>query len=132
MQKLKSFNLSGLLAIIKCVMIGIITTLIDIVLFAVVLKFVDLSSNVVGYINDAIKVVSLFVMILCLKRNNGDKLLFRAILGGILYAVLSFIIFSILNGGVVFNMSVVYDLIFALVASLIVSIIVNLLNRKTA
>ena len=130
-MKLKSINFSGFLSILKSVMVGIITTLLGIVVFAIVLKFVDLSSNVVGYVNDVIKVLSLFVMALLLKRNNTGKLLFKAIFGGAIYAILSFVIFSILNGGMVFNMSFVYDLLFAVIASAIIAVIVNLLNRKT-
>ncbi len=112
-------------------MIGIVATLLGIVIFAIVLKFVDIPSNIVGYVNDAIKVISLFVMVLCLKKKNEGNLLLKSIFGGIIYAVLSFIIFSILNGGMVFNMAVVYDLIFAVVASVIVAVIVNLLHRKS-
>ena len=130
-MKSKSLNFSGLLTIIKCVMIGIVATLLGVVIFAIVLKFVDIPSKVVGYVNDAIKVISLFVMVLCLKKKNEGNLLLRSVFGGLIYAVLSFIIFSILNGGMVFNLSVVYDLIFAVVASIIVAIIVNVLNRKS-
>lgn len=130
-MKLKSVNFSGILTILKCVMVGIVSTLLGIVIFAIVLKFVDLSSNVVGYVNDAIKVLSLFIMAILLKRNNAEKLLLKAILGGAIYAVLSFVIFSILNGGMIFNMSAVYDLIFAIIASAIIAVIVNLLNRKS-
>ena len=124
-------NFSSILSIIKCVMIGIVVTLLGVVVFAIVLKFADIPSNVVGYVNDVIKVLSIFVMVLCLKKSNEGNLLIKAIFGGLIYAVLSFIIFSILNGGMVFNLSVVYDLLFALVASVIVAIIVNLLNRKS-
>lgn len=130
MQKLKSLNWSGFLSIIKCCMIAIIVTLVGIVIFAVVLKFVDLSSNVIGYINDVIKAVSIFVMMFCLKKTNGDKLIIKAIFAGILYAILSYIIFSIMNGGFAFNMTIVYDLLFSVIVAIIAAVIVNLLNKK--
>ena len=61
MQKVK-FNFSGLLTIIKCVLIGVISTLIGIVLFSVVLKFADLSGIIISYVNDIIKVFSIFII----------------------------------------------------------------------
>ena len=131
MQKIKSFNWSNLLTIIKCCLIGIIVTLIGIVIFAIILKFADLSSTIINYVNDIIKVFSIFIMVMCIKRKSGDKLLFKALLSGALYAILTYIIFSILNSGFNFNLSFLYDLLFAVIVSAIVSVIINILNRKT-
>ena len=131
MQKTK-FNFSGFLSIIKCVLIGIISTLIGIVIFSVVLKFADLSSMIISYVNDIIKAFSIFIIVMCIKRKDGNKLLVKAIFAGAIYAVLSFAVFSILNGGFVFNMTFVYDLLFALIVSAIVSVIINILNHKNS
>ena len=131
MQKLKSLNL-GLLSILKAVLVGIVFTLIGIVLFAVVLKFTDLSLSIVNYVNDIIKAVSIFVIILIIKRANPDKLLIKSIVAGLLYAILSFVIFSILNGAVNFNMSAVFDLLFSVIVAVIASVFLNLFSRKTA
>lgn len=130
MQKLKSLNFSGLISIIKCCLIGIIFTLAGIVAFAVVLKFVDVPSNAMGYINNAIKGVSIFVMVLFLKKGNNEKLLLKSAFGGLIYAALSLVIFSILNGSFVFDLTVLCDFAFALIVAVVASVIVNLLNRK--
>lgn len=130
MQKTK-LNFSGLLSIIKCVLIGIITTLLGIVIFSIILKFADLSSMIISYVNDVIKGFSIFIMVMCLKRKAEGHLLVRALIAGVMYALLSFVVFSILNGGFVFNMSFVYDLLFAIIVSAIVSVIINILNRKS-
>lgn len=132
MQKLKSLNWGGFLSIIKCCMIGILVTFVGLILFAVVLKFVDLSSNIIGYINDALKAISIFVMLFCIKKTNGDKLIIKSIFAGLLYAVLSLIIFAILNKGFAFNMTILYDILFALIVSIIVAIIINLIHKKNA
>ena len=132
MQKIKSLNWSGFLSIIKCCMIGILTTLIGLIIFAVILKFVDLSTNIIGYVNDAIKAVSIFVMLFCIKKTNGDKLILKSIFAGLLYAVLSLIVFAILNKGFSFNLTILYDVLFALIVSVIVAIIINLLHKKNA
>lgn len=130
MQKIKSNNFSGLLSIMKCCLIGIVATLLGTIIFAVILKFANLSSTFISYINDFIKVVSIFIVITCVKRNNGERLLFKAILAGLIYAFLSYIIFSILNGRFVFNLSFLYDLLFAVIVSMIVSVIINIVGHK--
>ena len=130
MQKLKSFNSSHTLAIIKACLLAIVITLIGVVILALILKFTDLSSNFIGYINDVIKALSIFVMVLFIKKWTEANLLIKSIIGGLLYAILSFVIFSILNGGFAFNMSFVYDLLFSLIASMIVAVIFNIIGRK--
>ena len=129
MQKLKSLNF-GITGIIKSVLIGIVSTLVGIVIFAIVLKFANIPSNAVNYVNDVIKALSIFIMVLILKRKNTGGLLIKSVVAGLLYAVLSFIIFSILNGGMVFDMSVLFDLLFAVAVSVIVSIILNLFGKR--
>ena len=132
MQKFKSMSFSGVLSVIKSCLLGLITTLIGIVIFAFVLKFSDLSTSTVSWVNNVIKAVSIFIVIASLKRMGGEKLLIKSIFAGALYAVLSFVIFSILNGSFSFNLSFVYDLIFSVVVAIIASIILNLFNRKGA
>ena len=126
----KKLNFSGLFSIIKCCLLGIIFTLAGIVVFAIVLKFVDVPSNAVGYVNNVIKALSIFIMVLFLKRKNSDKLLLKSALGGVVYSLLSLIIFSILNGSVNFNLTIVYDLVFALIVAVVAAVIVNLVSKK--
>ncbi len=130
MQKIKSMNKSNFTAILKACLIGIIATLIGVVILAVILKFTDLSSNAIGYINDIIKALSIFLMVMFIKKWTDGNLLVKSIIGGLLYAVLSFLIFSILNGGFSFNMSIVYDLLFSLISAMIVAVIFNIIGRK--
>lgn len=132
MQKIKSLNFSSFLSILKCCLLGVVATLAGIVVFAVVLKFVDLSSVAISAVNNVIKGVSIFIMVACINKSNQGKLLFKAVFGGVLYALISFLIFSILNGGIVFDMAFVYDLLFAVAVAAICSVIVNILSRKNA
>lgn len=131
MSKLKSLNFSGVLSVIKSALLGVIFTLIGIVVFSVLLKFVDVSSSLVGYINDAIKAISIFLMVANIKRKNSERLLIKAIFSGIAYAILTFLIFSILNGSFILNLSFLFDVLFILAVSVIVSVVLNVLNRKT-
>ena len=129
MQKIKSLNL-GVVSLLKAVLIGIVCTLIGIVIFAFVLKFTDLNSNIIGYVNDAIKAISIFVIVFLLNRKHNGNLLIKSVVAGFLYALLTFIIFSILNGGFNFNMSIVFDILFAIIVSAIAAIIINLTGKR--
>lgn len=131
MQKIKSISFSTVLSIIKSCLLGVISTLIGIVLLAVTLKFTDLSSSGITAINNVIKAISIFITISVLKRTNGEKLIIKSIFAGVLYALLSFIIFSVLNGYFSFDLSFVYDLLFADIVSVVGAIILNLLGKKT-
>jgi len=130
MQKVKSFNSNGVVNILKCCLLAIIITLLGIVVLAFVLKFVDLSSVAINYINDVIKGLAIFIMMLCIKKRNPEKLLLKSIFAGIIYSVLCFVIFSILNGSFILDMAFVYDLLFSIAVALIVTIIINILRRK--
>ena len=130
MQKVKiDFSKFGLF--IKVALTGIIATLVGVLVFSVVLKFVDLSSLTICYINDIIKVLSIFIMILILKKSGEDKLMFKSVFVGILYAILCFAVFSVLNGSFQIGMSTIYDLVFAVVVAIIATTIVNILKRKS-
>ena len=130
MEKLKSFSLTKILAIIKCCLVGLVATLLGVVLFAVVLKFMDLPSSIIGYVNNIIKVLSIFVMVLCVKRSVEGNMLINAGIGGAIYALLSFVVFSIFNGSFSFNASFLFDLLFAVIVAVICAVIINLLKRK--
>lgn len=130
MDKIKQGGVGKFLSILKCCMVGLIVTLVGIVLFAVVLKFADLSSNVIGYINDVIKAVSIFVIVFCMRRKAEGKLILNSFFAGIIYSILSLLVFSILNGKFSLNLSIVYDLLFSVIVALIVAIMVNLMSRK--
>ncbi|MCQ2564521.1 MAG: TIGR04086 family membrane protein [Clostridia bacterium] len=131
MQKSK-FNFSGVLSLLKYTLVGIIITLVGVLLLAVVLKFTDLNSSVVGYINNVVKAIALFVSTLLTKKHDSNKLLVKSIFLGLFYGVLSLIIFSILNGGFAFDLSVLFDLLFAVAVAVICAIILNLFGKKSA
>ena len=130
MQKIKSMNLGVVLNIIKCCLIGIVVTLLGTVIFAVTLKFANLSSKAIAYINDIIKGFSIFIMIMCVRKKDNNKLLLKSIFAGLVYSLLIYIVFSILNGKFVFDLSFLYDLLFSVIVSMIVSVIMNIIAHK--
>lgn len=132
MEKEKSGISREIVSIVKSCLLGLVVTLIGTVVLAVVLKFADIPSKVVSYINDIIKALSIFFVVLVLKKSTDEKLLVRAVIAGVVYGLLSFVIFSILNGGFHFSLSILFDLIFAVVVAIVASIIFKLTSKKTA
>ena len=131
MNKIKSINWNNVFKLLKCALVGIVATLIGTVIFAFVLKFANLSSTFISYINNLIKTISIFVMITCIKRTFSEKLIIKSILAGIIYAIFSFFVFSIINGSFVLDLSFLYDFLFAEVISVVCSVIINLISPKT-
>ena len=129
MNKIKSLNL-GILSILKYCLMGLVATLVGTVIFAVILKFADIPNVAISYINNVIKAISIFVIVLCIKKNNDEKVLFKSILGGAIYAIMSFVVFSILNGSFSFGVEFISDFLFAIVVSAIAAVVINLLKRK--
>lgn len=132
MEKEKSGISREIVSILKSCLLGLVATLICTVILAIVLKFADIPSKIVSYINDIIKALSIFFVVLMLKKSTDQKLLLRAAIAGVVYGLLSFVIFSILNGGFQFNVGILFDLIFAVVVAVVASIIFKLTSKKVA
>ncbi|MBR2969482.1 MAG: hypothetical protein IKC49_00305 [Clostridia bacterium] len=130
MLKVK-FKFSNIFSLIKCSLLGVVFTLLGTVLFAVVLKWVDVSSLAIDYINNAIIGLSIFFMIMCINKMSVDSLILRSLFAGLLYGLISFFIFSILNGGMVYDMSVLFDITYAIIVSLISAVIIKIFRKKT-
>ena len=131
MEKKISLKNSNLLIYTKAIFLGIIVSLIGLLAFALVMKFVILSDNFISAVNQGIKAVSLFIAIKYVSKFYTDKLIVRSLVIGLLYAIFAYLIFSILNGSFVFNMGTLTDILFAVITAFICGIIIKLLfNRK--
>lgn len=108
---------------IKGVLVSLLATLIGIFLFALVLRFVDLNTVVIKIVNQVIKILSvLFGVKVCLKCNKSKGLLKGAVVG-VLYTVLSYLIFSLLVSSFSFGLNLVYDILFLGVAGVVCGVI---------
>lgn len=130
MLKVK-IKFSNIFSLIKCSLLGVVFTLLGTVLFAVVLKWVDLSNLAIDYINNAIIGLSILFMIMCMNKMSIDSLIRRSLFAGLLYGLISFLIFSILNGGLVWDMSMILDIIYTVIVSLISAIIIKVFRKKS-
>ena len=131
MEKKISLKNSNVLIYTRAIFLGIIVSLIGLLAFALVMKFVILSDNFISAVNHGIKAVSLFIAIKYVSKFYTDKLIVRSLVIGLLHAIFAYLIFSILNGSFAFNMGTLTDILFAVITAFICGIIIKLLfNRK--
>ena len=115
-----------IIAFIKAAILATIVALALILIFAFILKLTNISDAAITPINMVIKAISVIVgtLLLC---KNGQGGLVKGLFLGLIFACLSFTIFSILNGSFVFKFSLVIDLIYCTLVGAIVGVVaVNL------
>lgn len=121
---LKEKKQNGALKLISGVVVGICVTLISILLFAVVIRFVGIDDKFIFPINQVIKVISLFVAMTIVLKGNKEKGLYKGLIVGFAYYALSFVVFAILQGKIAVSMSNLYDLLLTTLMGGIVGLIV--------
>ena len=127
-DKLKKINLTDIANILKSALIGVVVSILLVLLFAFVLKFVDLGSAPISLVDQIIKILSIIVAILMLNKNDG--LLIKAIITGAIYSVITFIVFSVLNGSMVFSVGILTDIAFSALVGGAVAILLNIIKKK--
>lgn len=115
------------LTIVKGVFTGLCVSLIGILIFAFVLRFTSISDKVIAPVNQVIKGVSIFFAVFVAMKKYRQNGLLTGLLIGLLFTVIAFLVFSILDGGFVFDRTLLNDIIFGSVIGAICGIIcVNL------
>ena len=100
-----------IVSVLKGTVVAVAVTLVLILLFALLIRFLAINDKFIFPVNQGIKVISLFVGMLALTKGNKERGLVKGILLGLAYFILSFIVFSILQGDFSLNMNNLYDLI---------------------
>ena len=106
--------------IIRALIAALIITLAAVLVAA--LKFFNVPTSAITIINAAIKGVSVFVSALIFLRLPNSGYL-RGIILGVLYIVLSYVVFSLFNGEFKFGINILNDFAFGAVAGLIGGIV---------
>lgn len=127
-EKVKNGS-SFILNLIKSACVGVIVSVLLVLIFAFVLKFVDLSDRVISVVDEIIKIASIFVSILYLIKHSPYKILFKSALVGAVYVLLTFVVFSALRGEYSFGMSTIVDVLMGAVVGSIIAIILNIFKR---
>ena len=111
-------------SLLSSVLVSVATTLIMILLFAVVIRFFDINDNWIFPVNQIIKVLSLLFGIMIMLKQNNSQGFYKGILLGITYFLLSTIVFSILQNSFSFKMNNIYDMLLTTLIGGIIGIIV--------
>lgn len=116
--------------LIKGSLIALSISLIAICIFAFVLRFCDISEEVIKPINQIIKIVSVLIGAYIGMKDCKEMGLITGFFIGLLYTVLAFVVFSLLNGIFEFNSSLINDLIFGGIAGGIAGILAVNFRKK--
>lgn len=116
-------NKNNIFQVLKGVLISVCFSLVGILIFALSLRFFEISDLGIKIVNQIIKTISILLgCFICLKGNNNSGLV-KGIIIAVLYTIVSFFLFSILNGKFSFNVNIVYDLFFSVIVGSICGII---------
>lgn len=119
----KAINKGNISQVLKGCLIALCVSLIGILLFAVVLRFVSLSDTVIKIVNQIIKVTSVLLGVKVCLKNDKSKGLAKGSFVGAIYTLTSYFVFSLLVASFNFSLSIFYDLIFSSAVGLICGVI---------
>ncbi|MCQ2382042.1 MAG: TIGR04086 family membrane protein [Clostridia bacterium] len=116
-------------SISKGVLCAVAITLLFILGFALIVQLSGLSNNVISPIMQVIKVICIFVAVaIAIKPAKSKGWLYGALVG-VLYMILTFLIFSLLDGKFVVNITALSDLLFESLVGVVSAIILRLRNK---
>lgn len=121
---------SFLLAIIKGSLIALCISLVGILIFAFILKFASISDKAIRPINQIIKGVSVLVGVFVAMRKVDKMGLVGGLLIGLVYTILAFVVFSLLDGNFEFNLTLLNDFLFGGIMGAICGIIAVNVKRR--
>ena len=114
----------NIIRLLGAVLISICITLVMILAFAFIIKFTNLSDKFIFPINQVIKVISIFIGVIFFLKKSKEKGFLKGILIGLLYYIISFVTFSILQGNFSVTLNNLYDLLITTFMGGIIGIIV--------
>lgn len=111
-------NKKDFFEIFKGVIFSLIISVLTVIVFAIIVKFANLSSKTVEIVNIALKIISILTGTL-LAVGSGRQGLFKGGIIGLLFVLVSYLVFSLINGSFSVNPLTAFDVIFYLVAGLL-------------
>ncbi len=107
----------------KGVLIALCTSLVLVLVFAFLLKFTNISDSAIAPVNQVIKGISIFLGVFIGLKKCKELGLVSGLLIGFVYSIMAFLIFSILSGTFVFDITLLTDSVFGAVIGAICGII---------
>ena len=87
-----------ILDILKTVVIAVLSSMVLVLVFALIVKSTDLNENVIEYVNEGIKILSLLIGTLVGFKRGGKGGWLKGLLSGVVYVGASFLVFSLISG----------------------------------
>lgn len=116
-------------SISKGVLCAVVVTLLFILGFALVVQLSGLSNDVIAPVMQIVKVVCIFMaVVIALKPAKSKGWLYGALVG-LLYMILTFILFSLLDGKFTVGLGSLSDLLFQTLVGSVSGIILRLRNK---
>ncbi|MFA6860757.1 MAG: TIGR04086 family membrane protein [Clostridia bacterium] len=97
---------------LKGALIALFISLIGILIFSFAIKYIPISDTAIKPVNQVIKALSILIGCFVALKNARQYGLVSGIIIGLLYTIVSFVVFSILDGNFEFTRVVVNDLFF--------------------
>ena len=129
MQEKFKKNSSFILNLLKSAFVGVLVSVVLVLVFAFVLKFIDLNDAIISVVDEIIKIVSIFVSVMYLIKRSPYKILYKSALVGAVYILLTFIVFSALRGHYSFGVSTIVDILLGALTGAIFAIILNIFKK---
>lgn len=116
-------------SICKGVLCAVIGTLLFVLLFALIVQLSGMSSSVISPVMQVVKVICIFIAVaIAIKPAKSKGWLYGAVVG-LLYMVLTFFIFSLLDGNFTIGFSALSDLLFQTLVGVVSAILLRLRNK---
>ena len=115
---------SNILHILISSVIAVSISLVLILIFALLLRFVNIDTGFIMPINQVIKMVSIFIGCLVGFKSNKYNGFLKGLAVGVVYTVLAYLIFSLLSFSFNFNIAFIFDILCAMLIGGISGIIV--------
>jgi len=103
---------STLLSVTKGIFWAISLSLLCVLIFAFIIKYTDINENVIQPINQVIKGLSILLACFIVGKKIKSNGWFWGLIIGVFYTIISFAIFSILDGEFNFTLSLLNDILF--------------------
>ena len=121
---------SFFLQILKGSLMALSVCLIAILIFAFILRFVAVNDNLIKPINQIIKTLSILVGTFYGLKKSKDMGIISGLVIGLMFTIISFVAFSVLDGNFEFGISLVNDCLFGSIIGGICGIIAVNLRKK--
>ena len=118
------------LKVLKGAVAGLIVTIGSVLILAFVIKNSDMSNETISAFNQIIKILSVFIASFIASRGINNKFIAHGALSGVLYVMLGFLAFSIIDGGFGDIKLLLLDLVMAAVIGVMVAFIFGKLIKS--